>query len=76
MPDEVDLELPTGVEPPREGYDVPNLANRYVIGTPDEVARELKQIAEMGLDELLISGLDSIETLRKFAREVMPSVRG
>lgn len=75
-PDEVAKVLPAGVEAPRDGYNIGSMANRYVIGTPGQVVEELKQIAALGVDELCIQGLDSIDALRRFAQEVMPKVRG
>jgi alkanesulfonate monooxygenase SsuD/methylene tetrahydromethanopterin reductase-like flavin-dependent oxidoreductase (luciferase family) len=74
-PDEVSPEGFEGVEPPREGYSVHYITHRFVIGTPDQVARELKEIVDMGLDELVILGLETIEDLQRFASEVMPYVR-
>ena len=65
----------SGVEPPREGYAVHYITHRFVIGTPSQIVRELKEIVDMGLDELVIVGLESIEDLRKFDSEVMPYVR-
>jgi alkanesulfonate monooxygenase SsuD/methylene tetrahydromethanopterin reductase-like flavin-dependent oxidoreductase (luciferase family) len=51
------------------------LADRFVIGTPDQVVEEVRQIAEIGFDLLIVQGLDTIEDLRKFATGVMPKVR-
>jgi len=51
------------------------LADRFVIGTPDRVVAEVRRIAEIGFDLLIVQGLDTIEDLRKFATEVMPKVR-
>lgn len=49
---------------------------RFVIGMPNEVAAELNRISGIGFDIIIIQGLDSIEDLRKFGKEVMPKVRG
>jgi len=51
------------------------LADRFVVGTPDRVVAEVRKIAEIGFDLLIVQGLDTIEDLRKFATEVMPKVR-
>jgi alkanesulfonate monooxygenase SsuD/methylene tetrahydromethanopterin reductase-like flavin-dependent oxidoreductase (luciferase family) len=51
------------------------LADRFVIGTPDQVVEEIRQITEIGFDLLIVQGLDTIADLRKFATEVMPKVR-
>lgn len=51
------------------------LGHRFVIGTPDEIAEELRRQAGLGFDLLVIRGLDSIELLRRFAAEVMPKIK-
>ncbi len=53
-----------------------SMANRYVIGTPDQMVEELTQIAEIGLDEIHIQGLDTMEHLQIFGNEVLPKLRG
>ena len=74
--DECNMGLPEGVVPPREGYNMTSMPNRFVIGTSEQVVEELTQIAEMGLDEIYIQGLDSLEELQKFGTEVLPKLRG
>ena len=73
--DETNHSLPEGVVPPREGYGMTSMPNRFVIGTSEQVVEELKQIAEMGVDEIYIQGLDSMEALQKFGTEVLPNLR-
>ena len=76
MIDECDLSLPEGVVPPRQGYTMSSIANRYVIGTPEQMVEELTQIAEIGLDEIHIQGLDTMEHLQIFGNDVLPKLRG
>jgi alkanesulfonate monooxygenase SsuD/methylene tetrahydromethanopterin reductase-like flavin-dependent oxidoreductase (luciferase family) len=50
--------------------------NAALIGTPDEIIAQLRQLARGGVEYvLLIDSTGSKETLRKFADEVMPHVR-
>ena len=51
------------------------LGHRFVIGTPDEVAEELKRQLDIGFNLLVVRGLDSIDLLQTFAADVMPTVR-
>jgi len=57
-------------------HEMTRLGHRFVIGTPDEIAAELRRIAGFGFNLLNVRGLDSIELLRRFATEVMPSLKG
>ena len=54
--------------------DYLRITERFVFGTPDQIAEELTRMAEDGIDEFIIRGLDSIELLRRFAADVMPSL--
>jgi len=49
-------------------------AEATVIGTPDEVAARLQEYVDLGTQYLILSfwDVDEIESLRLFAREVMP----
>jgi len=61
----------------KSGKVVGSLATeRLIVGTTDEIADELREMAQAGFDELIIQGLDSIEALQTFARDVMPKVKG
>jgi len=51
--------------------------NAALIGTPDEIVRQLKQLQAGGVEYvLLIDASGNIETLRRFAEEVMPELTG
>jgi alkanesulfonate monooxygenase SsuD/methylene tetrahydromethanopterin reductase-like flavin-dependent oxidoreductase (luciferase family) len=56
--------------------EIARVNDRFVIGTPETVVEEIKKIADIGFDLLIVQGLDTIKDLRKFATEVMPKVRG
>jgi alkanesulfonate monooxygenase SsuD/methylene tetrahydromethanopterin reductase-like flavin-dependent oxidoreductase (luciferase family) len=48
--------------------------NAALIGTPDEIIRQLKQLQDGGVEYvLLIDASGNIETLRRFAEEIMPA---
>ena len=48
--------------------------NAALIGTPDEIIRQLKQLQAGGVEYvLLIDASGNIETLRRFAEEIMPA---
>lgn len=53
-------------------YDPMENANT-LIGTPDEIARELDALRAAGADYLILSCGGSREALRRFAHEIMPS---
>ena len=75
MVDETDLSLPEGVVAPRQGYNMSSIANRFIIGTPDQVVEDLKEVAELGLDEIHIQGLGNLRNLQIFGSEVLPELR-
>ena len=54
--------------------DYLRITERFIFGTPDDIADQLMRMAEDGIDEFIIRGLDSIDLLRRFASEVMPKV--
>ena len=59
-----------------------DVRNRFVIGTPDEVAAHLQRIVDWGVSHLICSlgaemfTLWSDSTLELFAREVLRRMRG
>ncbi len=50
------------------------LTERHVIGTPAEIAAEIREIAGDTFEEVIVHGLNSIDDMRKFAEEVMPKL--
>ncbi|MBI3916344.1 MAG: hypothetical protein HY322_04990 [Betaproteobacteria bacterium] len=58
----------------------PDAASREsvaVYGTPDEIAEKLEALRAVGVTYLLASvGGDSRESLRRFAREIVPAFAG
>jgi len=54
-----------------------HVRNRTLIGTPEQVAANLKSFADVGIEYFIVSFWDigEIEPLRAFAREVMPRLR-
>ena len=57
-------------------YAEPGRASDALIGNPDEVLRRLRRLEEMGFEYILILLPDDVETLRRFAREIMPELQG
>ncbi len=57
-----------------ETYADANLAmeDAAIIGSPEQVAARVRQFRDMGFEYMLILFPDDIETLRIFAREIMP----
>ena len=50
--------------------------NAALIGTPDEIVRQLRQLERGGVEYvLLIDSTGSEQTLRTFASEIMPEFR-
>jgi alkanesulfonate monooxygenase SsuD/methylene tetrahydromethanopterin reductase-like flavin-dependent oxidoreductase (luciferase family) len=47
-----------------------------LIGTPDDVAAKLEALRAIGIEYVLFTITDSIDTLRTFARDVMPAFAG
>ena len=47
-----------------------------LIGTPDEIADRLEGLRNAGADYLILSCGGSCESLRRFAREIMPAFAG
>ena len=45
-----------------------------ILGTPDECVERLRRLRERGVEQVLLAGA-SIEELRLFAEEVMPTLR-
>ena len=50
------------------------LTERHVIGTPAEIAAEIKEIAGDTFEQVIVHGLNSIDEMRKFSEEVMPKL--
>src|SRR5262245_42865952 len=46
-----------------------------LFGTPDEIATKLEALRRLGAEYVLINATGGAETLRRFAREVMPAFR-
>src|SRR2546426_88509 len=44
-------------------------------GTPDEIAVKLQALRDLGAEYVLLNSTGGIETLRRFAKEVMPAFR-
>ena len=59
-----------------ETYAEPGRASDALIGDPDEVLRRLRELERMGFEYILILLPDDVETLRRFAREIMPELQG
>jgi len=51
------------------------VTTRFAFGNPDEIAADLRKIAASGFDHLIVTGLETIDDLRRFAEQVMPEVR-
>ena len=62
-----------GTQP--ETYAEPGRASDALIGTPDAVLARLRQLREMGFEYILVLLPDDVDTLRRFAREIMPELR-
>jgi len=45
-------------------------------GTPDEIAAKLQALRDVGAEYVLLNSTGGIDTLRHFAREVMPAFAG
>lgn len=45
-------------------------------GTPDEIAEKVQTLRDLGAEYLLLNSTGGTETLRRFAREVMPAFAG
>ncbi len=58
-----------------ETYADPGRASDALIGDPDAVLRRLRQLQRMGFEYVLMLLPDDIETLRRFAREIMPELQ-
>ncbi|HIF92911.1 MAG: LLM class flavin-dependent oxidoreductase [Myxococcales bacterium] len=50
------------------------LTERFVVGTPDQIAEELSEIKDMGFDQIILGGLETAEDLARFKEEVRPKV--
>ena len=46
-----------------------------LVGTPEQVARELTRYWELGIDEFILSGFPHVEECRRVSDEVIPRVR-
>ena len=46
-----------------------------LVGTPEQVARELTKYWELGIDEFILSGFPHVEECRRVSDEVIPRVR-
>jgi alkanesulfonate monooxygenase SsuD/methylene tetrahydromethanopterin reductase-like flavin-dependent oxidoreductase (luciferase family) len=54
--------------------DTPEAAEASALyGTPDEIAAKLETLRDLGAEYLLLNSTGGIETLRRFARELMPA---
>ena len=51
-------------------------ASDALIGDPDAVLHRLRHLREMGFEYVLMLLPDNLETLRRFAREIMPELQG
>jgi alkanesulfonate monooxygenase SsuD/methylene tetrahydromethanopterin reductase-like flavin-dependent oxidoreductase (luciferase family) len=47
-----------------------------LVGTPDEIMRKLEALRRVGVDYVIMSCGSSRESLRRFAREIMPAFAG
>ena len=45
-------------------------------GSPDEIAAKLQTLREAGIEYVLLNSVGGLETLRRFAREVLPAFAG
>jgi alkanesulfonate monooxygenase SsuD/methylene tetrahydromethanopterin reductase-like flavin-dependent oxidoreductase (luciferase family) len=48
------------------------MTERFVIGTPQEIAEQLGRTEEMGFDQLIVAGLESASLMERFRQEVWP----
>jgi alkanesulfonate monooxygenase SsuD/methylene tetrahydromethanopterin reductase-like flavin-dependent oxidoreductase (luciferase family) len=49
--------------------------NSALYGTPDEIIAKLLRLRSMGVQYVLLNSAGGIETLRRFAREIMPALQ-
>lgn len=59
-----------------ETYADRERASDALIGNPDSVKRQLRRLEAMGFEYILVLLPDDVETLRRFAREIMPEFEG
>ena len=45
-------------------------------GSPDEIAAKLQTLRDAGVEYVLLNSVGGLETLRRFAREVLPAFAG
>ena len=45
-------------------------------GTPDEIAAKLQLLHEMGVERVLLNSAGGLQSLRRFAQELMPAFAG
>jgi alkanesulfonate monooxygenase SsuD/methylene tetrahydromethanopterin reductase-like flavin-dependent oxidoreductase (luciferase family) len=57
--------------------DTPEAAEASALyGTPDEIAAKLEALRSVGVQYVLLNSSGGIQSLRRFAREIMPAVAG
>jgi alkanesulfonate monooxygenase SsuD/methylene tetrahydromethanopterin reductase-like flavin-dependent oxidoreductase (luciferase family) len=50
------------------------ITERFVVGSAEEIAQDLKGIIGMGFDQIIAGGLETLEDLRRFKKEVVPLI--
>jgi alkanesulfonate monooxygenase SsuD/methylene tetrahydromethanopterin reductase-like flavin-dependent oxidoreductase (luciferase family) len=57
--------------------DTPEAAEAGALyGTPDEIAAKLQALRDAGAEYVLLNSTGGLESLRRFAREVLPAFSG
>ncbi|NIB38413.1 LLM class flavin-dependent oxidoreductase [Pseudomaricurvus alkylphenolicus] len=51
------------------------VTERHVIGTPDEIVDELKEIAGNTYEQVIIHGLNTMEDVQRFASDILPKLK-
>ncbi len=81
--DAYDMTRHTQVGSPQAGTLTPEFIDRFgIVGTPETCARRLRELADLGLDKLIVTGPtlgadpgEARAALERFAGEVLPALR-